>query len=254
MRGHSNEFLYDDIEPILRNLLAKYGLKNTSAFRTQYPFVYLSSSPEIWSCSIQKNELKHPAAASRSEVMGSIGKLNPEFFNFLNEPKNAIGIILLILNEYWPEAYHSEILMDLGIYETQQELMVQPTKMERSRRFVEEVLDGYERKCAICNQSIRLEDALIGIDACHVKPLQHFGDDHVTNGIALCKIHHWALDRGAISISQEMSLLVSKKLNGNKLFEYFTSFENMPIFIPRSANYKLAEQNISYHYKYIFVK
>jgi predicted restriction endonuclease len=62
------------------------------------------------------------------------------------------------------------------------------------------------------------------------------------------------LDRGAISISQEMSLLVSKKLNGNKLFEFFTSFENESLFVPRAADSALGLKNIEYHTKYIFVK
>lgn len=127
-------------------------------------------------------------------------------------------------------------------------------KKERSRKFVEEVLDAYERKCAICSQSIRLGDTLLGIDACHLKPIQHFGDDNINNGIALCKIHHWAIDRGAMSISNEMRLIVSKKLNGSKLFEYFTSFADQSVFIPRDKVLILNEKNISYHNRYIFVK
>ena len=40
LHGHKNEFLYDDIEPVLKSLLAKYGLKNTLKFNPQYPFIY----------------------------------------------------------------------------------------------------------------------------------------------------------------------------------------------------------------------
>jgi putative restriction endonuclease len=95
---------------------------------------------------------------------------------------------------------------------------------------------------------------LIGIDACHVKPIQHLGEDHIRNGIALCKIHHWAFDRGAISISNEMNLLISKKLNGNRLHDYFTVFESTPVFVPRIKEFALDTENIAYHTKYIFVK
>jgi putative restriction endonuclease len=143
-------------------------------------------------------------------------------------------------------------MSDLGILNFRREIITQ--KQERSRKFIENVLDAYERKCAICHQSIRLGDALIGIDACHIKPLQHFGEDNINNGIALCKIHHWAMDRGAISISQDMSLMVSKKLNGNKLFEFFTSFENVSLFVPRDVTSSISSVNTEYHNKYIFVK
>jgi putative restriction endonuclease len=252
IHGHKNEFLYDDLESQLSLLISKYGLKNTSKLNPQYPFIYLASSPQLWYCNKRKVDLKHPDAANRSELLGAIGNFAAEFYKFIKSKQNATHCLQKILNQYWPEVYHKEILQDLGIYELNQNEY--NLKSERSRKFVEEVLDAYERKCAICNQSIRLGDALVGIDACHVKPIQHFGDDNVQNGIALCKIHHWALDRGAISISLEMSLLISKKLNGNKLFEYFTSFENVGLFIPRDSASSLSMGNTEYHSKYIFVK
>jgi putative restriction endonuclease len=252
IRGHKNQFLYDDIEQSLTLLLTKYGLKNTNTLNPQYPFIYLAGNPSIWNCSVAKGTLKHPDAASRKDLLGAFGSFSTEFYQFISSKNNAIKCIQHLLDSYWPEAYHAEILYELGVFElghTQNS-----AKKDRSRKFVEEVLDAYERKCAICNQSIRLGDTLVGIDACHLKPIQHFGDDNISNGIALCKIHHWAIDRGAISISNEMVLMVSKKLNGNKLFEYFTSFENQSVFIPRHKALGLNKKNIVYHNNYIFVK
>jgi putative restriction endonuclease len=162
-------------------------------------------------------------------------------------------LVWQLLNEFWPEAYHEDLLRDLGLEGIMNETIFQDVqKQRRGRLFVEEVLDSYERQCAICGQSIRLGDALIGIDACHVKPIQHFGDDHVTNGIALCKIHHWALDRGAISISENRDLLISPKLNGSRINEYFHEFAQKPIFLPRNSSFHLNEENVSYHRKYVF--
>lgn len=252
IRGHKNQFLYDDLESSLTSLLSKYGLKNTKTVNPQYPFIYLASNATIWHCTLDKGTLKHPDAARRKDLLGSFGSFSTEFYQFISSQNNAIKCIQHLLDSYWPEAYHAEILYDLGVFElgsTQNS-----AKKDRSRKFVEEVLDAYERKCAICYQSIRLGDTLVGIDACHLKPIQHFGDDNINNGIALCKIHHWAIDRGAISISNEMSLMVSKKLNGNKLFDYFTSFENQSVFIPRDKFLALNEKNIAYHNRYIFVK
>jgi putative restriction endonuclease len=251
--GHKNYFLFDEIEYELASLISKYGLKNTSRINTQYPFIYLASNSRIWSCTKSKNELSHPDAANRKELLGSVGSFSDSFYKYLLTPSNLFNTVELLLDQYWPDAYHNELLNDIGIFNFGFQ-DAQTKKQDRGRKFVEQVLDAYERKCAICLQSIRLGDALVGIDACHVKPIQHFGDDSVNNGIALCKIHHWALDRGAITISQEMSLLVSKKLNGNKLFDFFTSFENMSLFIPRDTSCKLSRTNTEYHAKYIFVK
>ena len=67
-------------------------------------------------------------------------------------------------------------------------------------------------------------------------------------------MHHWALDRGAITISVEMNLKLSDKLNGLRLDDYFTTFDNRPIFVPRKSENYLNLENIAYHNKYIFVK
>jgi putative restriction endonuclease len=250
--GHKNQFLFDDIEYELGSLISKYGLKNTTKVNAQYPFIYLASNTNIWNCSRDKKELIHPDAASRTELIGSTGSFPKNFIDYLLIPGNSLKAIELLLNQYWPNAYHKDLMHDLGIFNYSHGRIIQ--KQERSRKFIENVLDAYERKCAICHQSIRLGDALVGIDACHIKPIQHFGDDNINNGIALCKIHHWALDRGAITISQDMSLIISKKLNGNKLFEFFTSFENVSLFVPRDVTSSISTVNTEYHNKYIFVK
>jgi len=41
-----------------------------------------------------------------------------------------------------------------------------------------------------------------GIDAAHVHWRAHRGPDNAENGIALCKLHHWAFDKGILGINQ----------------------------------------------------
>lgn len=253
IQGKSNEFKFKEIEEHLKLLLSKYGLKNTKALKPEYPFVYLGSSPTLWKCSIDRSMLKNPDAVTRAEALEAVAKFEENFYSYLQNIQQAKSLVWQLLNEFWPEAYHEDLLRDLGLDGLLNETIAQEVqKQRRGRLFVEEVLDSYERQCAICNQSIRLGDALIGIDACHFKPIQHFGDDHITNGIALCKIHHWALDRGAISISENRDLLISPKLNGSRINEYFHEFAHKPIFLPRNSSFHLNEENVSYHRKYVF--
>jgi putative restriction endonuclease len=253
VNGHQNFFTFKDIESHLKELLSKYGLKNTKTLKPEYPFVYLGSSPKIWKCSIDRSSLNNPNSVTRGEALKAHAQFDNFFFQFLQNKDKAKEVVWQLLNAYWPEAYHEDILRDIGIDGLmQQHVQIESLKQRRGRLFVEEVLDSYERQCAICSQSIRLGDSLIGIDACHVKPIQHLGDDHITNGIALCKIHHWALDRGAISISENRELLISPKLNGNKINEYFHEFSNKSIFTPRNNTNHLNETNVEYHRKYVF--
>ena len=255
VHGKPNHFKYKELEEGLILFLQKFGLKNTKKLNPQYPFIYLESNPDIWQCSIKKSMLKNPDAASRRDLLDAIGNFTEGFHEFLKDQENAKMIVWQLLNEYWTEAYHEEILLDLGLDVFINEHAISISKQKRrGRLFVEEVLDAYERQCAICRQSIRLGDTLLGIDACHVKPIQHNGPDVVTNGVALCKVHHWALDRGAIGISEDLKMLVSPKLNGTRSDHFFHDYSNTTLFEPRSTDQKLADENIRYHYTYIFLK
>lgn len=60
------------------------------------------------------------------------------------------------------------------------------------------VIQAYERRCAIC--SLRHVELL---DAAHIIPdLEAAGDAVVTNGLALCKIHHAAYDNYVVGIDE----------------------------------------------------
>jgi putative restriction endonuclease len=60
------------------------------------------------------------------------------------------------------------------------------------------VLHAYERRCAVC----RLPFAEL-LDAAHIHADATGGVARVTNGIALCKIHHGAFDQNIIGISPD---------------------------------------------------
>jgi putative restriction endonuclease len=255
VHGKPNKFKYKEIEESLILLLQKYGLKSTKKMNPQYPFIYLESAQNIWKCSIKKSMLKNPDAASRAELIDAIGNFTEGFYEYVKDQESAKQLVWQLLKEYWTESYHEEILIDLGldIFMSDYAINIKNQK-RRGRLFVEEVLDAYERQCAICGQSIRLGDALLGIDACHVKPMQHNGADIVTNGVALCKVHHWALDRGAIGIGDDLKLIVSPKLNGSRSDHFFHEYSNTTLFIPRNSDFELKIENIHYHFQHIFLK
>lgn len=60
------------------------------------------------------------------------------------------------------------------------------------------VLVAYERRCAVC----RLPFAEL-LDAAHIKADAEGGAARVSNGLALCKIHHGAFDANLIGISPD---------------------------------------------------
>ncbi len=78
--------------------------------------------------------------------------------------------------------------------------------------FREFVLDAYERKCTLCNlQHIEL------LDAAHIIADSELeGNPIVSNGLALCKIHHAAYDSDIIGISPDYLVKVRKDVLDEK--------------------------------------
>lgn len=84
----------------------------------------------------------------------------------------------------------------------------------RSAGFRRKILDIYDCQCAACGLRIKLPqiDDLTFVDAAHLIPFEVDHNDHPTNGIALCKNHHWAMDRFLIAPSPTGVWHVSKTL------------------------------------------
>lgn len=69
------------------------------------------------------------------------------------------------------------------------------------------VIYAYERRCAVC----RLPFAEL-LDAAHIKADSEGGSARVSNGLALCKIHHGAFDANIIGISPDYVVRVRESV------------------------------------------
>lgn len=86
------------------------------------------------------------------------------------------------------------------------------------------VLSAYQHRCAVCGVQLKL------IDAAHIIPVaSDSSTDETTNGIALCKLHHYAYDRNLISFSTDYAVEVSSteqsRLAAENLAGGFGSFK-----------------------------
>ena len=68
----------------------------------------------------------------------------------------------------------------------------------RVKSFRKEITNLYDNQCAACGLRIILpqtERSVSFVDAAHIKPFAEEPNDHPSNGMALCKNHHWPMDR-----------------------------------------------------------
>jgi putative restriction endonuclease len=72
----------------------------------------------------------------------------------------------------------------------------------------------YDCQCAACGLRIRMPEVrdLTFVDAAHLIPYSEQPNDHPSNGLALCKNHHWAMDRFLIAPCPDGLWKVSGKI------------------------------------------
>jgi len=83
----------------------------------------------------------------------------------------------------------------------------------RDRVFRRTVIEAYDRKCAVTGLQLINGGGRAEVEAAHIKPVSSGGPDSIRNGIALSGTVHWMFDRGLISLSDDLDLLVSRQVN-----------------------------------------
>jgi putative restriction endonuclease len=87
------------------------------------------------------------------------------------------------------------------------------SRIVRDRVFRRIVLDAYDCRCAITGLKFINGGGRAEVEAAHIKPVEQNGPDIITNGIALSGTAHWMFDRGLISLSDDLEVLVSRQVN-----------------------------------------
>ena len=87
------------------------------------------------------------------------------------------------------------------------------SRLVRDRTFRNRVLKAYDCRCAITGLRLINGGGRPEVQAAHIKPVAEMGPDSITNGLALSGTAHWMFDRGLISLSDELEVLVSRQVN-----------------------------------------
>ena len=106
------------------------------------------------------------------------------------------------------------------------------------RSFRERVLKAYRSRCAMCR--LRHRELL---DAAHIVPDSDGGQPVVSNGLALCKIHHAAFDARVIGVDPDGYRLavredVLREVDGPMLLHGIQELQGSRLWVPKSADKK----------------
>src|SRR5690606_32561156 len=87
------------------------------------------------------------------------------------------------------------------------------SRIIRDRAFRRVVLRAYDERCAVTGLKLINGGGRAEVAAAHIRPVEANGPDIVSNGLALSGTAHWMFDRGLISVSDTMEIVVSRHVN-----------------------------------------
>ena len=132
----------------------------------------------------------------------------------------------------------------------------------RSRGFRFAIIEAYDYKCALCGMKISSPDSKSWeVEAVHIVPHRLKGKDDVWNGLALCRLHHWAFDVGWFTLLDDYSVKISSRINLLPLgigklgeLDFLRSFvkEKSKIILPLEKEIYPHKNSIYWHRKNIF--
>lgn len=259
--------LNNQIEPstvFVEAFLKYWNLIKTERPRIFLPFYHLKSDG-FWHLHAKESGNIYPFR-SMTQIAENVAyaRFDDDLFVLLTKPDTREIIRQTIIETYF--ANEAEIFR-AAVNENQQNfslenLLIEQANLEneknfdkpkRSRLFRNVIMRLYDYTCAACRFRLVTLDGMTAVDAAHIIPFSVSHDDNVGNGLALCKLHHWAFDNGLISIDDNFCLIASSlfKETGNEAF-LLRNLETKEIHLPRENSFRPLLPMINWHRKNVF--
>lgn len=249
-QGDDRWIRFDGIEDPLRRLLEEFGPPRKS-HHPEYPFWHLRSDG-LWvvendeALSTIGSGSNPPITVLREEGVGGFPE---DVYQLLHQnPRFVAEAAQVVLDEHFPPSIHEDLLGAVGL-----DARMAATKARRDPDFRRAVLRAYEYRCAMCGWDGQLETVAIGIDAAHVRWWAYGGPDELTNGLALCALHHRAFDRGVVGVGLDRCMTVSRLFRGSSTAKTLVlDLAGRPIADPQEGLPFPADEFLEWHQREVF--
>lgn len=119
-------------------------------------------------------------------------------------------------------------------------------RLQRDPEFLKTVRDAYNEQCAVCGVRRETPDGRPEVEAAHIRSVSDGGPDALENGLALCRLHHWAFDNGWFAIDDEYRVLVRESPEKDGYAE-FTEYGGDPLHVPDNPDAQPSLSFIRHH-------
>jgi len=250
-RGEARLVGFGEVEKPLAALLKAFGPPTRPS--PENPYWYLQRDG-VWVFEGPTDGLAGPTNTPRVMALRDgpavAGLPRADFEQLEADPGLLSTAARLLLEEHFPETLHEDILQAVGL---SLDVSGNASKRRRDPRFRPAVLAAYDYRCAVCDWQLVADGVVEGLDAAHVKWHAADGPDEVSNGLALCSLHHKALDRGWYGVDDSGRLRISHAVSGNDAFASMLGrFDDKPLRTARRAADRLKPAHRRWHWSEVF--
>lgn len=122
------------------------------------------------------------------------------------------------------------------------------TRTARNNKFRESVREAYGRTCAVCGSHRETKGGSPEVEAAHIRPASDGGPDSVQNGLALCRLHHWAFEHGWITVTDEYKVSV-RNWESVPGYDEFSQYDGESILLPDDETKYPSSTYLQYHHE-----
>ncbi|SMQ30705.1 putative restriction endonuclease [Pseudomonas helmanticensis] len=126
-------------------------------------------------------------------------------------------------------------------------------KRARSQVFKRRVIAAYNYKCAVCAGGLKSPGGFYELEAAHVVPHSAAGADDVRNGLALCRSHHWAFDKGLFGVNSNRELFVPDLVMAMPENNDLVGYHGKPLYGPESEDLQVDLSAFNWHWDNAFI-
>ncbi len=118
----------------------------------------------------------------------------------------------------------------------------------RDQGFRRAVVATYDHRCALCGVRIVTPEGHTVVDAAHIIPWSRSQNDDIRNGMALCKLCHWAFDEGMMGVSDNYAVITSRQIGADpNVPGFLVTLSGRGIISPQDRELWPAQQYLSQH-------
>lgn len=212
--------LTDDLVRVFKEIFGKVARRDDRP-SIENPFYYLCGDG-FWHLESAQGEtslyvsgdVRAPKSIGQLRRQADFAYFDPDFWKLIKHRETRAEIQSALIARFFPD--HADNLTGRNAAYDERHEGTDPTVHEspaRSNAFRRFVCELYDHQCAACGLRIRLNNELSFVDAAHLIPFSASHNDHPSNGIALCKNHHWAMDQSLIALNLNDTWRVAPILN-----------------------------------------